>query len=36
MRSEQGCFVAALLRLIIILGAAAMFLHGRRSEPDEG
>jgi hypothetical protein len=34
MRSEQGCFVSAVLRLVIILSAAIVFLHGRRAEED--
>jgi hypothetical protein len=36
MRSDQGCFITAFLRLVIIISAAVVFLHGRRGEPDEG
>jgi hypothetical protein len=35
MRSEQGCFITAFLRFVIIISAAMVFFHGRRSEPDE-
>jgi hypothetical protein len=36
MRSEQGCFITAFMRLVIIISAAMVFFHGRRSELDEG